>query len=149
VRLGSPFAGQGEIVELFGIVCSIPVALGMSMVYCAVLAKVVRRWGRLYPFLYIPSLIVLGLLLADYVLLASIGVVRSRVIIGPCLPSAQGMISLLGMPALANLLVLRPISWKWYLANLACTVLAFVAIVLQYVIFDELYGPNGTTGPFS
>ena len=62
---------------------SIPVTFGMNMVYCAVLAKVLRNFDRLYAFLYVPSLIVLGIFVVEVVLLVSLGAVSSRAIVGP------------------------------------------------------------------
>jgi hypothetical protein len=136
-------------MELFGIMFSIPVAFGMSMVYCAVLAKVLRNVDRLYAILYIPSLVVLGLFLVEVVLVASLGAVSSRTIVGPASYVVHLVIFFLGTPALANVLVLRPVLCKWYVAGLICTVFAVLLVLLQYGVSKALYGIDGINGPYS
>jgi hypothetical protein len=115
-------------MELFGIMFSIPVAFGMSMGYCSLVAKVLRSVNWLYAFLCFPSLVVLGMFLAEMVLLASFGAINSRAFVGPAFDFAHIMIFFLGTPALANVLVLRPGSCKWYVAGLICTAFAFVLV---------------------
>ncbi len=136
-------------MELFGILFSIPVAFGMSMIYCAVLAKVIRSYDRLYAFLYVPSLVVLGMFLLEMILLISLGAVRSRVAVGPVFYFLHLMIFFVGTPALANILVLRPIFCKWYIAGAICTVFAIFLVVLQYDVSESLYGIDGTSGSYS
>jgi hypothetical protein len=59
------------------------------------------------------------------------------------------MVFVLGTPALANVLVLRPIACKWYVAGLVCTIFAVFLVLLEYDVSEALYGINGTNGPFS
>ena len=136
-------------MELFGIMFSIPVALGMSMVYCDVVAKVLRNFARLYAFLYVPSLIALGVFVIEVVLLVSLGAVTSRAIVGPAFYVVHLLIFFLGPPALANVLVLRPVFCKWYVAGLVCTVFAVFLVLLQYGVSESLYGIDGFNGPYS
>jgi len=127
-------------MELFGILFSIPVAFVLSMGYCALLAKVLRSFDRLYAFLYVPSIIVLGIFLVEVILLVSLGAVRSRALIGPAFYPAHLIVFFLGPPALANLLVLRPVLWKWYIAGIICTIFAVFLVLLQYGVSEALYG---------
>jgi len=139
-------------VELFGIVFSIPVAFVMSMVYCAVLARVIRRFEALRRWLYTASVVILGGFLMEVVLLSTLGAVRSRGIIGPAFYLAHVIFFFLGTPALANVLLLRKraaVVRRWYLAAILCTGFAFCLVLLQYGVSEALYGVDGTNGPYS
>ena len=95
-------------MELFGILLSIPVAFAVSMAYCVFLARVLRRFDRLRVFVYAASIVVLGMFLVELLLLASLGAVGSQTLIGPAFYLGHLTVFLLGTPALANVLVLRP-----------------------------------------
>ena len=127
-------------MELFGILFSIPVAFVLSMGYCALLAKVLRSFDRLYVFLYVPSIIVLSIFLVEVILLLSLGAVRSRALVGPAFYPAHLIVFFLGTPALANVLVLRTVFCKWYVAGIICTVLGVFLVLLQYGVSESLYG---------
>ena len=131
-------------MELFGIMFSIPVAFGMNMVYCALLTKVPCVSDRPYAFLYVPSLVVLGMFLVEMVLLVWLGAVGSRTLVGSAFYLAHLTVFFLGAPALANVLVLRPVSCRWYVAGVTCTVFALFLILMQYGVSEALYGINGT-----
>ena len=139
-------------MENFGMMFSVPAAFVLSTIYCALLMKVVRRFDGLRRFLFAASLFVLGLFLVELILLVSLGAVRSRAIIGPSFYVAHTALFFLGVPALANALVLRgqgPLVGRQYVAVVVCTVFAFFLVLLQYVVSESLYGINGTDGPFS
>ena len=139
-------------MELFGIIFSIPVAFVMSMVYCAVLAHAIRRFENLRRWLYAVSLILLAGFLAEVLLLATLGAVGSRALVGPGFYVAHVVFFFLGTPALANILLLRkrePLLRRWYVAGLLCTVFAFCRVLLQYGVSEALYGIDGTNGPYS
>lgn len=136
-------------MELFGIMFSIPVVFGMCMPYCALLAMVLRNLDRIHAFLYVPSLAVLALFLVEMALVALLGIVDSRSLVGPAFYVVHLTIFFLGTPALANVLVLRPVLCKWYVAGLICTVYAVFLVLLQYRVAEALYGIDGTNGPCS
>jgi hypothetical protein len=118
-------------MENFGILLSVPVALLMSMVYCRFLAKAVRRlervricrdrcrrdqplWAKVvrrlergHRLLYWASLILLGLFLGELVLLARLGVVQSRAVVGSGFHVAFGLLFFLGLRGHARGLGLR------------------------------------------
>jgi hypothetical protein len=162
-------------MELFGIIFSVPVAFTMSMVYCAFLAKLMRKFervhrairrdkGTLYGFkarargadlmrsrVYTGSLVILGCFLIELVLLFKLGAVRSRAVLGPGFYGAHVVFFFLGAPALANVLILRErglFVTRWYLAAIICTIVAFFLVILQYSVSEELYGFEGNPGPF-
>jgi hypothetical protein len=139
-------------VELFGIILSVPVAFMTSMVYCALLAKVVRRLDRVRRFLLRVSLIVLGSFVVELVLLSKLGTVRSRAVVGPGFYVAHTVFFFLGTPALANALILGRrcslVAW-WYVAGAVRTIFAIFLILLQYSVSEALYGVDGAGGPYS
>jgi hypothetical protein len=139
-------------VELFGIIFSIPVAFVVSMVYCAVLAHAIRRFERLRRWLYAVSFVLLAGFLAEVVLLATLGAVGSRAVVGPAFYVAHVVFFSLGTPASANVLLLRkrgPVVRRWYLAGILCTGFASCLVLLQYGVSEALYGVDGTNGPYS
>jgi hypothetical protein len=139
-------------VELFAIVLSVPVAVVMSMGYCAILAKVVRKLDGVRRPLYSASLVLLGLFLVELVLLVMLGAVRSRAIVGPGFYVAHVVFFFLGTPALANALILGgrgSLVSRWCVAGAICTIFAVMLVLLQYHVSEALYGLNGTDGPYS
>jgi hypothetical protein len=139
-------------VELFGIIFSIPVAFVVSMMYCAILAHMIRRFEGLRRWLHAASVVVLAGFLGEVVLLTTLGAVRSRGVIGPAFYVAHVVFFFLGTPALANVLLLRkgaPVIRRWYLAGVLCTAFAFCLVLLQYGVTEALYGIDGTDGPYS
>jgi hypothetical protein len=139
-------------MELFGILFSIPVAFVMSMVYCAILAHTIRQYALLRGLLYTSSLIVLFIFVCEVVLLATLGTVDSRALVGPSFYVAHLISFVLGTPALANVLLLcsqGPFLRCWYLAGVVCAFFAFGLVLLQYSVFEALYVIDGTNGPYS
>ena len=122
------------------------------MVYCAILARAIRRVERLSSWLYAASIVLLVGFLGEIVLLSTLGAVGSRAFVGPAFYAAHSVFFFLGTPALANVLLLRkrgPLVRRWYLAGGLCTGFAFCLVVLQYGVSEALYGIDGTNGPYS
>lgn len=135
-------------MEIFGIILSIPAAFVISMLYCLFVAKVLSRSDRLISWLRIASMIVLVLLAAEVILVASVGSVRSRAILGPGFYVVHLALFFLATPALANLLVFRHRK-RWYFVPFACAGLALCLVLFQYGVSESLYGINGDDGPYS
>lgn len=139
-------------MEIFGILLSIPAAFVASMLYCLFLAKVISRFGRVSRFLRLASYVVLALFVIELVLLVTLGAVRTRGILGPGFYVVHIIFFFLGIPALANLFVLRPRGGffaRWYVTTVLCTAFAFLLVLLQYGVSESLYGINGDDGPYS
>lgn len=119
--------GSGaQLMELLGIVISIPVAFAASTLYSFLLSKFVFRRTLLSRLLRISSYVVLGLFASEVVLLETIGAVRSRGLLGPGFYSTHLLLFFLCPPALANVLVLRPkrgVPGSWWVAGALCTIL--------------------------
>jgi hypothetical protein len=139
-------------MEVFGSVLSVPVAFVASLVYCLVLAKVVVRFDRPSRWLRRASVAVLTWFAVEVLLLATVGAVRARTVLGPSFYVAHVALFFLGAPALGNLLVLRRdagVLSRWYAAVPLCTAFALVLVLLQYGVSETLYGIDGDNGPFS
>lgn len=139
-------------MELFGIVFLIPGALIASAVYRLLLIFAVRRLPLIRPVFKMASYIVLTGVIADGMLLALSGAIGTRVAVGPLYYYVQMLTFLLGPPALMNLLVLSDPAKRhaeWWVSVPMCAVLAFVLVVQQSVVFETLYGIEGSDGPFS
>jgi hypothetical protein len=139
-------------MEVLGILFSIPAALVASSLYCLFLAKVVSGRKHIIRWLRALSYVVLSLFAIEVLLPCILGAVQSRALLGPAFYIAHILFFFLGVPALANLLVLRSdggLTAKWYVATLLCTALAFFLVLLQYGVSEALFGIDGEGGPYS
>ncbi len=130
-------------MELFGIALSIPVAFVASMLYCFFLDRVVVKFEQPRRWLWFTSSLVLAFFAAELVMLVTLGAVRSRAILGPSFYVVHLILFFLGVPALANVLVLRQrrgFVASWYIAGTLCTITAFFLVLLQYSVSEALYG---------
>jgi hypothetical protein len=86
----------------------------------------------------------------EVVLLAVIGAVRARTLLGPGFYALHLIMFFLGTPALANIPLLRRRALgRWYWVVPICTLFAFVLVLLQIGVSEALYGIDGFDGPFS
>jgi hypothetical protein len=77
------------------------------------------------------------------------GAVRSREIFGPGFYLVHRICFFLVVPALANFLLLRKDAWtRWQIIPFLCAPLAFWVVLLEYYVYESLYGVDGTGGPF-
>lgn len=135
-------------MELFGIILSIPAASIASAAYALALTWVLQRLSFLAAPLLIGSSVILVTFVIEAVLLLTHGAVRIHGAIGPAYFSLHLAIFLLGVPALANVLVLRG-QVKLPLTVTICTAFALILVLTQYGVSEELYGINADTGPYS
>src|SRR5262249_3887117 len=108
----------------------------------------VTRPDRLISSVRAASIFVLALLIVEIILVASMGAVRARAIIGPSFYVIHLVLFFICTPALANVLVFRHRK-SWYLVPVACTALAFFLVLFQYSVSESLYGIDGESGPYS
>lgn len=135
-------------MELLGIILSIPAASIASAAYAVALTWVLQRLSFLAAPLLIGSSVILVTFVIEAVLLLTLGAVRIHGAIGPAYFSLHLAIFLLGVPALANVLVLRG-QVKLPLTVTICTAFALILVLTQYGVSEALYGINGDTGPYS
>jgi hypothetical protein len=140
-------------MEVFGILLSIPAAFVASGLYILFLIFVVRRFARASLWLWWSGVVILAFFAVELLLLATLGPVRSRAVVGPSFYPAHVALFLCGTPALANLLILRQrraVALLWACAAVvSCTLFAFGSVLLQYAVSEALYGVNGDDGPYS
>jgi hypothetical protein len=130
-------------MELFGIALSVPVAFVASMLYCLFLDRVVLKFDGPRRWLLFTSYFVLVVFAAELVLLLTLDAVRSGAILGRTFYVVHLTLFFLGVPSLANFLLLRQrreFVERWYVAGVLCTVFAFFLVLLQYSVSESLYG---------
>ncbi|MGA2068114.1 MAG: hypothetical protein ABSG86_24295 [Thermoguttaceae bacterium] len=126
-------AGMENFAILLAI-CPGLIAFAAGMIYCDFLAVVVSPIDRLYPFLYVASLLVLLWLLGEVVLLLALGPAGFWALAGPRFFPAHLAVFFLSPPALANVLVLRPVYCKWYVAGVICALFAVFLVLLNFCV---------------
>jgi hypothetical protein len=130
-------------MEHFGIAASIPGAFVLTALYWAVLRKAVARYQWITTIFRPASYVVLALFAAELVLLGIFGAVRSRALIGPVFFLSHLIVFFLGTPALANLILFRSPNKpapRWYVVSSLCTLFAFILVLLQYDVTEQLFG---------
>jgi hypothetical protein len=137
-------------MEMFGILFSMPAAFVASITYGAILRR-----------LSLPALLrqaatwasagILGALVAEWTLLATIGTVASRAALGPAFYVVHIAIFFLAVPSLVNLLVLKGgdtvLGW-WVTVGVLSGMLALPLVLTQYGVSEALYGIDGQGGPY-
>lgn len=85
----------------------------------------------------------LGGLLAEWTLLATVGAVRSRAVIGPAFYPLHLAIFVLSVPALATVLTIKTRGTRfdsWLVVAFACGLFALPVTLTQYGVSESLYG---------
>jgi len=125
-------------MELLGIALSLPAAFIASLMYCLIIAKVIRRFDRVSRVLWWLSGGVLTWFVLEVLLLLTLGAVRARTMMDPAFYRAHLSVFFLRAPALANVLLLRRgRTLRWYIAVLICTMFAFLLVLLQYGVSED------------
>ena len=120
-------------MELFGIALSVPVACVASMLYCFFLDRVVLKFERPRRWIFFTSCFVLVCFAAELVMLLTLCAVQSGAILGRTFYVVHLTLFFLGVPSLANVLLLRPprrFVVNWVVAGVLCTVFAFFLVLL-------------------
>lgn len=134
-----------------------PAAFVASSIYSSLLTRLLARWPQLKRSLFVASIIALGALAIEVILVTVLGAVRSRELLGPIFYVVHLALFLLSIPSLATLLVIigwERVGWerwlsKWQVVASLCAVFALGVVLLQYFVTESLYGIDGTNGPFS
>jgi hypothetical protein len=102
-------------------------------------------------FVWTSCAVLVGLAI-EVLLLTTLGAVHCRRLLGPAFYAAHSIIFVLGTPALANVLVLPrkiPFLSHWCVAGVLCGFIFTFLVIMQYGVFEALYGVNGIDGPYS
>ena len=137
-------------MELFGVVCSMPAAFLACAIYFAFLRVLIKR-VPVERILTVGASAVLATLFAEWALLATLGAVRSRAVIGPIFYPVHLALFMLGVPALATVLTIKTRGTRfdsWLVVAFASGLFALPVTLTQYVVSEALYGIDGQGGPF-
>jgi hypothetical protein len=149
-------AGPAELsqMEIFGILCSIPAAFCASAIYARILRSAILS-PRARRLVLWTSVSVLGSLSGEWILLATVGAVRGRQIVGPSFYPVHLIVFFLAIPALVNILVLTrrdsilgSVLGAWIVVGILGAVLALPVVLTQYIVSEALYGVDGHGGPY-
>jgi hypothetical protein len=139
-------------VELIGLALAFPAVLVANVVYVPFVRFGLVRWQSLWPTVLWVSRAILLLLVMDVGLVATLGAVGARTLIGPAYWIGHVLVVLAGAPALAHVLLLPPgrvWSKRWYAVIPICFLLGIALVFFQVGVGGALYGPDGIGGPFS
>ena len=118
-------------MELFVIMFLVPVVFIASTIYMLLLERVVAPCQRISTLFVCVSGIVLASSLVELFLLAFLGAMECDRL--EMFRYAKLLILLLGVPALANVLVLERVMsrFRWYEISMTCTAYGFFLVLMQ------------------
>ena len=139
-------------MELYAIVFSVPMSFIMSITYGFIIGKITTKWSFLIvPVLWI-SCMVLIFLIAEFFGVFIVGVIKLREVIGTSYYSIHSFLFFFTLPSLVNIMRLQTrirFLSKWYVMGSICAFFGLCIVVLQYYVFEILYGIDGMGGPYS
>lgn len=137
---------------------SLPGGFIATAVYLKIIRPILTRLPVLALWVRRVSLMILLGVFVEMGLLACLGPVRSRTMLGPFFGIAHLVLFFLGVPALASVLMLmewprksdRPsrVAFPWYAIAGVCSLLSAVLVVTQYIVSESLYGAEYRKGLF-
>lgn len=127
-------------MEIFAILLAIPASLVAAFIYSHVLMWAEELFPSIRVIFRPVSWLVLFLVAAELVIVntAQVNSVRSQ--IGREYDLIQIALFVLGTPALANVLLLRPVPVSKWIVVPACGAITLVLVSLQYVVHEQLCG---------
>jgi hypothetical protein len=120
-------------------------------VFCLCLVKIIRKAPLVATMLWYGSVSVLWLAACEVVLVAIVGSIGARKLLGPGFVVAHVLLVFTAAPALACALLLG----RWHLARwwpvvaVVCWLVGVAAIFYQYNVMESLYGIDGVGGPYA
>ena len=131
--------------------CAMPFAFIASTTYSHLYSRAMARWPRASHLFARLASVALCTLAIEVVLVACLGPVRCRSLLGPGFTAVHTALFLSGIPSLATVLVASRHRWlsEWFAVGSLCFAFVFFLILLQFHVAESLYGVNGTEGPFS
>lgn len=128
-------------MEIFAILLAIPASLVAAFVYCHVLMWAVELFPLVGTFFRPVSWIVLFLVAVEFLVVHGSGVKSVRSSLGAgTWDLIQIGLFLLGIPALANVLLLRPAPVSKWIVVPAFGAMALVLVLMQYAVPEQLCG---------
>lgn len=139
-------------MDVLALVFAIPAVLAANVVYVLIVRFALSRFAKLRPWVLWPSWLVVATALIDIVVVATIGAVAARTLMGPAFWTVHLLVFLFGAPSLANVLILsRRAFWfrQWYATAAVCCLFGVFLLFFQVGVGSALFGPEGVGGPFS
>jgi hypothetical protein len=137
-------------MEMFGLLCALPAAFLVVGGYTQVLRLALPRIPRPKLIVWASAAVLAGIVL-EWMLLGSLGTLRARTLIGPLFYPLHVVLFFLGLPALANVLVIEKggtvFGW-WFVVCLLCGILGFALVMVQIDVSETLCGIDGSSGPY-
>ena len=138
-------------MEMIGLALAFPVVLVANLGYVLLARWALRRRPGLRPWLLWPSLLALLAVVTDVLLVASMGAVGARRLLGQGYWPFHLASVALGAPALANVaLSTGGQRWhkRWWTLAGACFIVGMLLVFFQVGVGDSLFGPDGVGGPY-
>lgn len=130
-------------MEIFAIYLAGPAAFVASAVYSLLLGRLIDVWPVMKRPLLFVSIAVVALIVFEAATVLMLHPTPSARSIGMPLYAAHLLLFVLGVPALANLLVVGPFgsrTGKWYVVAPVCALFAMAITVMQYVVSEAVFG---------
>jgi hypothetical protein len=139
-------------MEMFGIMLFSAVGLIAAPAFCVLVENVLGRFRKISLVIWALSVVIVTAFIFKSILVWSVGPVRIRTTIGPAYWYLHVIMFLLVAPSLSCALLLlkryKKFGWWWVGAAPICWFIGVYAILLQYHVFETLYGVEGSGGPF-
>ena len=139
-------------MEMYGIILSIPAAFLCGSIYAILIGKIIKKWNKSIVSLQWMSVVILALVLFEVVGVTVIGTLKLREIIGVAYYQIHILLFFSTLPSVVNIMKIQkqiPFLSRWYIIGIACALIGFGIVILQYGVSEALYGINGNEGPYS
>jgi hypothetical protein len=138
-------------MEALAIAMFIFVGVVAAPVFCLLLVKLVRPYPPISRAVFYGASASMLLFGIDLVLIAALGAVKVREIVGPAFMPVHALLTLGSAPAFASVSLLgkRSLARWWPAVAILAWVLGVCSIFYQYEVAEALYGIDGEGGPYS
>ena len=129
-------------MEVFAILLSAPISFVATVLYRRAIIWAAARSQLVREVLPPVSIAVLALIALESTLVLSLGAVRCKELLGRAFEDVHLALFMLGVPALANVLILRAAAAfrHWFIVASLCAVFALFVVMLQYEVTEQIYG---------
>lgn len=137
-------------MELVSVFVFLPVSFLLVSVYSVILGRVLSRWSWLKEIVRWLSILMLLMIGLDLMGVFAFGAMHLKALVGPVYYPVHVVLFLLGVPALANLLLVQKKNSavsKWPVSALICTLWFLALLLLQFKVSEDLFGVDGMGVP--
>ena len=127
-------------MELFGIILSIPVVFIFSILYSAILNKILIKWNFLSEYVVWVSLIVISLFMIELILLTFFGASKLQHLSKNIYYTIHLVLFFLSLPSFINILKIKmDYLDKWYYIGILAVIFAVFIIFIQISVSEILF----------